>query len=80
MKCKHHPKTDLETTETVEYVSTPWSDELQRVYHDVEYCPECFIEHESGAIWKHEIIHEPLFNNISKTIDKAIDAQIDERK
>tara|TARA_R100000656_G_scaffold61311_1_gene47340 strand:+ start:189 stop:467 length:279 start_codon:yes stop_codon:yes gene_type:complete len=80
MRCKYHPNTELLLAEVVTTKSVPWSDEKTRLYHDVEYCPECFIEHEDGKIWRNDLVDEPLFTNITKKIDETIDIQIDQRK
>lgn len=80
MRCKHHTSTELELSEVVTTRTVPWSDEVTRVYHDVKYCPDCFEEYEQGATWKNDIENKPIFKNITASIDRVIDAAIDERK
>jgi len=65
--CVHHTNVELETTEVTSTQKVPWSNEQIKVYHDVEYCPECFRQHEEGKLFKHDIKNKPLFTNIKRS-------------
>jgi|TARA_R100000664_G_scaffold23254_2_gene32886 hypothetical protein len=58
MRCIKHQKTELEIATTVEKKFVPWQTEPVKIHLDVEYCPECFKNHEKG---------EPMFHNLELT-------------
>ena len=67
MKCTKHPNTELETATTREKKFVSWYSEPIKIYLDVEYCPDCFKEHEKGRPMFHNII--PIKQEIEKNED-----------
>ena len=65
--CIHHTDVELQTTEVTSTQKVSWSDEQIKVYHDIEYCPECFRQYEKGKRFKHDIKTKPLFTNIKRS-------------
>tara|TARA_R100000329_G_scaffold90566_1_gene75782 strand:+ start:419 stop:652 length:234 start_codon:yes stop_codon:yes gene_type:complete len=56
MKCKHHPDAELEVVNSkVHILSTD-----KKHFVDIEYCTECFLEHERCEPMKHDLISEEI--------------------
>ena len=81
MKCRYHPKAELETIETTIKDQVPWSDEPVITYRDTYVCPKCWEEHEKGQPIKHDLITSLSdLEYWESQIDYCIESQIDERK
>ena len=80
MRCKKHPNEKLELASTQSTQKVAWSDEPIRITHDIEYCPKCFEEHETGKPMFHELIpvRQPIADNedLKSRIDLYIENSI----
>ncbi len=56
MKCKHHPTARLDEVTIKTQQIVPWSDEPIHTFQDVQFCTQCWTEHENGKPIKHELI------------------------
>ena len=56
MKCKHHPNALLEEVSIKTEQRVPWSEERIKLYLDVQYCKECWTNHENGKPMVHDLI------------------------
>ena len=77
MRCIKHPTEKLELASTTTNQKGAWSDEPVRITHDIEYCPKCFEDYETGKPMFHELIpvRQPIADN--EDLNGRIDLHIE---
>jgi hypothetical protein len=78
MKCQHHPNAELETITTKVQQKVPWQEEYIISYTDIEYCTECFLEHEKGKPMRLDLITDKQ-DYLEQQVENYIESQIDKR-
>ena len=75
MKCKHHPNALLEEVSIKTEQKVSWSDTPVKLFQNVQFCTECWKEHELGHAIKHELImteedhlEQQIDNHIARSV------------
>ena len=75
MQCKYHPTAQLEEVSIKTEQKVPWSDSPVNIFQDVQFCTQCWKEHELGHAMRHELImteedhlEQQIDNHIARSV------------